>query len=118
MGWGKCLAGAREGVEMTISWCPKSRQRAVRPQLYWLLPPLVLVELLGLVVQGLSLSPSVHQAEAGDSELFAGLHNGTHPASRLLSLPHHLLGHHLAPLVDAEVILGEPSLGPLRGAPM
>merc|ERR1719507_886476 len=80
--------------------------------------PLVAVELFGLVVQSHSLGSAVHEAESGDAELFAGFVNSCHPSilalERLSSLEH-LLGHHLAPLVQHQVSLCEAALGSFRG---
>merc|ERR1719229_270116 len=80
--------------------------------------PLV-VELLGLLVEGHSLSSTVHQAESGDPELLPGLHNRGHPSARFLvplAVLERLLGHHLASLVEHQIGLDESSLGVLGRA--
>merc|ERR550525_1854065 len=72
----------------------------------------LVVELLGPLIQGHSLSSSVHYAKSGDSELLAGLHDRCRPSAWLTVKA--LLRNDLAPLVQAKVDLRESSLGVLR----
>merc|ERR1712080_93318 len=77
---------------------------------------ILVIEFLRLVVEGHSLCPSVDNTESSDPELFACFHNSSHPSAfERLSLLEHLFGHHLAPLIEHQVSLGEASLSPGGG---
>merc|ERR1719211_758521 len=61
-----------------------------------------LVQLLGSLVQGNSLSTSVHQHESGDAKFLTSLSDSSHPSAfalQRLSLRELLLRHDLTPLV-------------------
>merc|ERR1719336_1122188 len=74
-----------------------------------LVSALVLVELLGPLVERNSLSATVDDAESGDPELLPGLHDRSGPSTAVfqerLAGRELLLGHHLAVLVEHEVLL-------------
>merc|ERR1719445_1383660 len=75
------------------------------------------VELLSSLVESNALGSTVHDAEPGDSELLAGLHDSCYPSAfQGLSLRVLLLGHHLASFVKHQVGFCEAPLRELRGS--